>query len=264
MGAFADEIGEGFADRMMGANPLGFVSNRVVENIPGMTLDEWAVMDLIGQQMIALDSSERWNQGEYTVETDDGNLRLTYEIRVDNGSSATSSSNSGFGNIQNGGFTGRINATYLNVRNGPGPEYEQIDRFDFGHNITIIGRNEEGTWVEITNPDGGWISVAYASVDGSISQLPVTYQETGEWGQAGQPTGVVARITFTARLRGGPGTNYRQLDNPDTLPVGEQVDIIGRSGNNNWYKVNVDNRSAWISHLAADIIGNNNIPIMDR
>jgi hypothetical protein len=47
-------------------------------------------------------------------------------------------------------------------------------------------------------------------------------------------------------LRGCPGEDCRQLENPDTLEEGDTVDIVGRSADGMWYQVNINNRSAWI------------------
>ena len=106
----------------------------------------------------------------------------------------------------------------------------------------------------------------YVQLDNSsaLNNLPITYTEVGEWGPAETPTGLRITATEVLRIRGGPGANYRQLENPDTIKAGETVEIVGRSRNGEWYKINVGNRSGWIvsgyGRLSGDL--NANVPVL--
>jgi len=55
----------------------------------------------------------------------------------------------------------------LNVRTGPGTNYERIGAVQEGTAATIIGRNANSTWWQITYADGpdgkGWISAGYGT-----------------------------------------------------------------------------------------------------
>jgi uncharacterized protein YgiM (DUF1202 family) len=68
----------------------------------------------------------------------------------------------------------------LNVRRGPGPEYDPVGAFRDGESTTAIARNEDGTWLLINTPNTskslGWIIVTtqYTSVNGTLLELPVT------------------------------------------------------------------------------------------
>ncbi len=162
---------------------------------------------------------------------------------------------------------GRVTANVLNVRTGPGPEYSEITQIRNGANVSAIGRNMEVTWVQIEGSAQGWVNARYIQFNnGDISDLPITYTEVGEWSSAGIPTGLRVTATTVLRIRGGPGANYRQLENPDTLRAGETVDVVGRSRNGEWYKVNVGDRSGWIvsgyARLSGDI--NANIPVVSN
>lgn len=161
-------------------------------------------------------------------------------------------------------LSGSSTANVLNVRRGPGPEYDSVRQLNNGASITVIGRNAQGTWVQLDTPDQQWINTQYASISGDVATLPVTFTEIGAWGTAGIPVaqGVSNSVV---RVRGGPGSAYRQLENPDTIDSGTSLSIIGRSSDSLWYQVNVGNQSAWVNAQAVRLTsGNvNSIPITE-
>ncbi len=158
-------------------------------------------------------------------------------------------------------FNGRVNTTRLNVRTGPGPEYDQVTQLSDGASITVIGRSDDGTWVQLDASDQQWININFVVINGNILDLPVAFVEIGEWDVAGSPTGARAVAETVLRIRGGPGNQYRQLSDPDTVREGATVDIIGISADGLFYKVNIDNRSGWINAQFVRLTGNVNAAI---
>jgi uncharacterized protein YgiM (DUF1202 family) len=67
----------------------------------------------------------------------------------------------------------------LNVRRGPGPEYDTVGSFLDGQSTTATARNADGTWVLINVPNAakslGWITLGtkYTSVNGDRLSLPL-------------------------------------------------------------------------------------------
>jgi uncharacterized protein YgiM (DUF1202 family) len=67
----------------------------------------------------------------------------------------------------------------LNVRRGPGPEYDTVGAFLNGQSTTATARNADGSWVLINTPNTskslGWIIVKtqYTTVSGTVASLPV-------------------------------------------------------------------------------------------
>ena len=53
-----------------------------------------------------------------------------------------------------------IKADALNIRAGPGIEYDGVGQLFAGDEVEIIARNEDADWIQIAKPDGvkGWIS----------------------------------------------------------------------------------------------------------
>jgi len=159
-------------------------------------------------------------------------------------------------------LNGVVTANRLNLRSGPGPEYSDLGTLNRGASVTLVGRNADGTWGQLNNSE--WVNLRFVSLNGNVDRLPVTVNEVGGWGTAGAFTGVRGRAEDVLRIRGGPGVNYMQLNNPDTIRDGTIMDIVGRSADGNWYQINVNGRSGWINANYTTITqGNvNSVPVV--
>lgn len=78
----------------------------------------------------------------------------------------------------------------LRVRSGPGTDHTMVGGLKEGDCVTVIGRNQEGTWGKARFQDlTGWVSLAYLSLQGEVSTLAViTGQESQQASAALQPT----------------------------------------------------------------------------
>ena len=64
-----------------------------------------------------------------------------------------------------------VSTTSLNVRRGPGTNYGVVDGFQRGEEAVAIGRNADGSWVQM---NAGWVFAQLVEARGSIRILPVT------------------------------------------------------------------------------------------
>ncbi|MCB0211210.1 MAG: SH3 domain-containing protein, partial [Anaerolineae bacterium] len=66
--------------------------------------------------------------------------------------------------------------TDLNVRSGPGVQYDIIGVLLYGQSVEITGRNADGTWWQILYPsarsDYGWVSAQFATAE-NIENVPI-------------------------------------------------------------------------------------------
>lgn len=102
----------------------------------------------------------------------------------------------------------------LNVRAGPGTDYEIVGRVHHGDRVAIEGRDQAGTWFKVAIPNGGsgWVSREYVDTSAAITsirviqvtpkptcRLTVEPQLAAAWdrGKLGCPTGG-ANITWAA------------------------------------------------------------------
>ncbi len=66
-------------------------------------------------------------------------------------------------------------ARYLNVRQGPGIQYERITIIANGEVVDYLGRAPSGIWVQVRLADGtvGWVNSRYFTSDTPVINLPV-------------------------------------------------------------------------------------------
>jgi uncharacterized protein YraI len=132
-----------------------------------------------------------------------------------------------------------LTASYnLNVRNGPGTEYDVIEWLPFGESAPILGRNQANTWWQIRH-DGviGWVSAFFTFVppELDVNDVPVT------WTAA--PTDTLT-TTGNLNIRSGPGIQFSVVG---WIPAGQTAEIIGRNADNSWWQIQYGGVTGWIS-----------------
>jgi uncharacterized protein YraI len=78
-----------------------------------------------------------------------------------------------------------------NCRAGPSTRFNETGFVPKGHIAEVVGRNEEGTWLELINPNGEgtcWASIIAFELSFAVDELPVQTTDTqplssGEEGQ---------------------------------------------------------------------------------
>lgn len=144
-----------------------------------------------GDRITILETKNGWGR------TDKGWISLQYIYQ--DGTSGTNS------------CKGVITGNQLNVRSGPGTDYDRVNTLNYGKRVTVLERIKIGntTWGCI---DGGWISMEYVYVDGT----------TGEGSGTGTVTGDGVNI------RSGPGTDFGavgSLNKGNTVKIHAQLKI---------------------------------------
>ena len=98
---------------------------------------------------------------------------------------------------------GMVTATELNIRKGPGTDYDRVGAYVFNTRVAIYARN--GKWGQTKD---GWISMDYVYVDGTVGNMK---------SEKGTLTGDYVNI------RSGPGTQYEAIR---TTRKGDRVTIL--------------------------------------
>jgi len=149
-----------------------------------------------------------------------------------------------------GRLSAYVNIEFLNVRTGPGANFNIVTQLSRGDGVDLIGRNADNSWVEIQVPGGatGWVSTRYILANTLISRLPIS-SNTGIFPTFPQAvdsegqTGVITARRLNVRL--GPGLTFGQFT---TVGQGEGVLLIGRNGQGNWLLIQMaDGRTGWIN-----------------
>jgi len=132
--------------------------------------------------------------------------------------------------------TGYVTTDGLNVRNGPGKEFDVVGSYNDGDYVNILEQfTYDGTTWGCTKK--GWISMAYVDVEGEDD----TDKDTDDDSDTDKKTGYVDADGL--RIRSGPGTDYSTVG---SLEFGEKVTILDEVEDGNgvlWGKIS----SGWIS-----------------
>ena len=92
----------------------------------------------------------------------------------------------------------------IQLRRGPSAALASVAALPGRSPVTVIGRSDDNSWLEVTIPDGqtGWVMAQWVALPGAVADLPVTWR----------------MITFVTPTPGGaalptlaPAPNYRYL-----------------------------------------------------
>lgn len=158
------------------------------------------------------------------------------------------------------GPTATVDTGALNVRSGPGADFETIAVVYRGDVLLLQGRSSDGRWLQIALGDGdrGWVSVPFVHTAADLTALPVT---TGAADASGSATAAALIEQGTAvvdapvlSVRSGPGDDFTRLGLANR---GETVQVYGRDGAAAWLLVRLpDGTVGWLpaARLETDLL----------
>ena len=121
--------------------------------------------------------------------------------------------------------TGVITGDVVNVRKGPGIEYERIETLAAGREVTVLG--EEYGWYHIKwNNSTGYVLKEYLMLNGDVSSRPTNATVSGG---------------STINVRSGPGTDYSRIA---MLSQGKRVTVLSKQ--DDWYYISFDGTTGYI------------------
>jgi uncharacterized protein YgiM (DUF1202 family) len=145
------------------------------------------------------------------------------------------------------GPTAFVNVDSLNLRSGPGADYDLVSKLNRNQSMSLLGRNGESTWARVRVPGGaeGWVSTQYITTTVPLASLPVI--------QTTSPTptrGPVATPALPAPTPGQP------LATTAPAPAGEQDKAVAAaiSFYAAWANGNLDLALQYVSKPLADQI----------
>lgn len=72
-----------------------------------------------------------------------------------------------------------VTAAGLNVRSGPGASFDRVERVEAGAVLTVLGRNDACTWLQVLTPRAsGWVSAGFVRLNVACDELPLASDET--------------------------------------------------------------------------------------
>ncbi len=140
-------------------------------------------------------------------------------------------------------LTGIVTAEALNVRNGPGADYDAVGVVYKDDVLDVTGRNDDASWLHITKESvTGWVSARHVSVNGDTSSLPVAPVEPGaaKSTPANPPEpAATPGVKDQCQARANPEATYREVDKSDTY-IGQTVAWKGKV-----FNIRETSRTTW-------------------
>jgi N-acetylmuramoyl-L-alanine amidase len=152
----------------------------------------------------------------------------------------------------------------VNVRSGPGTQYDIIGQLNSGNEVLITGRsNEESDWlrVDFLGRDG-WLAYFTVTVVGDANDLPIVLPRATNATALAAPMPTPAALSAVSDLyitayrrvnvRSGPGSSYVSIG---SLEAGSTADVTGKSEDDVWLRIDYAGRDGWVAYFAVSFSG---------
>lgn len=151
----------------------------------------------------------------------------------------------------------------VNVRSGPGTQYDIIGRLSGGVEVTVSGRSDlDSNWLYIDfNGNDGWVAFFTVSLNGDPAILPIVESQTvlpATPLDSSQPSSLEASTEVYAtafrrvNVRSGPDTSYDRLG---SLNPGDRADIAGRTADGQWLLIDYSGEPGWVAYFVVSVTG---------
>ncbi len=142
---------------------------------------------------------------------------------------------------------GTVDASVLNIRNGPGTNYNKIGQLPRDSEISIV--KMEKNWIQIRLPQGlGWVSSEYIKVASNPTIEPVLPSISQGGDALTGKSGVINASIVNVRKE--PTTESQSIGQ---LSRGELVQLLQKK--DDWYYVKTDKTQGWVAGFLITIQG---------
>lgn len=144
---------------------------------------------------------------------------------------------------------GTVNTATLNIRSGPGTNYNNIGQLSRGSEVSIV--KIENNWIQIRLPQGlGWVSSEYVTVSSKPTVDPVSPTVVAGGEALTNRSGVIN--STVVNVRKDPGTESPSIGQ---LSRGELVQLLQKK--DDWYYVKTGKVEGWVAGFLITIQGEN-------
>jgi N-acetylmuramoyl-L-alanine amidase len=141
-----------------------------------------------------------------------------------------------------------INGNNVNIRSGPGTNYDSLTKVFKGLNLIVL--NENNGWLQIEMSDGrrGWVADYLVDFPNASAGTPVELISSGDtgMGEGYMPSGLnrsALVMKSSLNIRSGPGEQYSVVSKAN---CGQQLPILREE--NDWLAVRLpDGATGWIA-----------------
>lgn len=140
-----------------------------------------------------------------------------------------------------------VNTFALNIRSGPGPDYEVIATAAGGSQLNPTGRHPNQNWWRVEGDYGvGWVNVRYILFRGYVTTVPVVTEPIGELAKP------YAMILTDRSVYSTPDESQEV----GVLPAGTQYNVVARTDRWSMLQLDTPLGLVWINYGATVFRGN--------
>jgi uncharacterized protein YgiM (DUF1202 family) len=165
----------------------------------------------------------------------------------------------------------KIPAGGVNVRSGPGLEFDLLGRLDAGAEAEVVGKNETGEWWQIDYAEGedglGWVADTVVDFSGDAASVPTVELDVPTATPTTPPTATVTptpsltptptateiiiagtiEVTDPINVRADPSTDSELVGG---LYLGDKADVLAVSKDGDWWQIDFPDGpdgTGWVS-----------------
>jgi uncharacterized protein YraI len=166
--------------------------------------------------------------------------------------------------------TVEIPAGGVNVRSGPGLDFDLLGRLDEGEEAAISGKSEAGDWWQIEYDEGqGWVTAALVDFAGDAAEVPVVIVSS-EDDIFPTPTATPTVPVVAGSVAATDAVNVRAAPALDAARVGglysgESAEVLAMSEDGEWWQIKFADGIEGLAWVATEFVqfqgDRNSVPI---
>lgn len=144
----------------------------------------------------------------------------------------------------------------VNIRTGPGVDYDNIAILKEGENAAIIAYSNDSSWWAIRYPnpplDIGWVSADYVTQTGDVTIVPTP-----------MPGAPILTANANLNIRSGPGITFDKIG---LMLIGQSAEVVGVSKDGEWWAIKVplaQGGRGWVTANFAQVGNAQDVPIIE-
>lgn len=162
--------------------------------------------------------------------------------------------------------------TNVNVRGGPGLEYDIVGLLGLGEQADILGISANLNWWLISLPDEeavktGWVFDELVTAENTENVPTVDKDGNPIGGDLRIPTPAPGEASLSAQvninIRSGPGTDFEIIG---LLFEGQTAQPLGKTNDGSWYAINIpsaENGRGWVTSLFVTVENAADLPVLE-
>lgn len=171
-------------------------------------------------------------------------------------------------NAQDTGVTATAYQT-VNVRSGPGTQFEVVGRLSEGDTVPVLGRESDATrWLYVPVPETdltGWVAVFTVTTNGGLEALTIVDAAEPDAEVEGEPDAGADTPQVIAfgrvNVRNGPSITFEVVGQ---LEIEDEAVATARSNyNNDWLYIENDTIAGWVAYFTVTVRGDvSDLPVL--